>query len=131
MASKKVSSADALLTAAAALTKREIQQLGFDPLGAKRSCRKGLETIEEYKKVLASDHKGFDLDELRQLPDLCDLVLAAQRETQTLRKLGGDVASSLSNAIIWRRRLLGLAESLAEKGGSIGSGSAAEQGDTC
>ena len=49
MASKKVSSADALLTAAAALTKREIQQLGFDPLGAKRSCRKGLETIEEYK----------------------------------------------------------------------------------
>ena len=119
MASKKVDIADALLTAAAALQKREIQQLGFDPLVAKRACRTGLETLDEYASVLVKGHKGFDLDELRALPTLCDLVLAAQRETMTLRKLGGDDAVLLSNALTWRRRLLGLAQSLAEKGGAV------------
>ena len=119
MASKKVGGTDALQTAAAALGKREVQQLGFDPLVAKRACRKGLEVVEEYKKVLASDHEGFDLNELRALPELCDLVLEAQRETRTLRKLGGDIATALGDAITWRRRLLGLAQSLAEKGGAI------------
>lgn len=119
MASKKVVGANALHTAAAALGKAEVQQLGFDPLVAKRACKKGLETVDEYAKVLEKDHEGFDLDELRALPDLCDLVLEAQRETVTARKVGGDVAVMLSNALTWRRRLLGLAQSLAEKGGSI------------
>lgn len=60
MASKKVGGADALQTAAAALGKGEVQQLGFDPLVAKRACRKGLEVVEEYKKVLVALHSEDD-----------------------------------------------------------------------
>jgi len=119
MKSKKLNSADVLLVAAASLGKREIQQLGFDPLVAKRSCRKGLEAMEEHVKLLTTQHKGFNLDELRALPELCDLLLEAQRQTQTARRVGGDVAVALNEALGWRRRLLGLAQSLAEKGGPV------------
>jgi hypothetical protein len=116
---KKKVAEQALLLEAAGLNKREVQQLGFDPLVAKRACRKGLEFVDEHQKGLARDHRGFDLAALRELPELCDLVLQAQRDTQRLRKRGGDVLTELNTALAWRRRLLGLAQSLSEAGGSV------------
>ncbi len=121
MAAKKktASASDGLLDAALKLSPKEKVQLSFDPLIAKNACKRGLAVIDDHEKVLKAKHPGFDLAELRALPELCDRTQAARRAAVQARKPGGDVGELLASALSWRRRLMGLAQSLAEKGGAI------------
>lgn len=114
MAVKK-KSVDVLAEAARDLRPKEIGRLTFEVLSAKGACRDGLAKLKPHRALLARRYPGFDLSELDSLPELCDRTAAAQRIVQ--RAAGGPSATELLPAAQgWRRKLLPLAQALAEAG---------------
>ncbi|MBI3186036.1 MAG: hypothetical protein HYZ28_28195 [Myxococcales bacterium] len=113
---KKLKATDALHAAALSLRKAEVQQLRFDPLVAKAACREGLDAVSPHFGQLLQGHPAFNLEELKSLPELCDRVLIARRAVQKAEASGGSATEALSTAADWRRKLLPLAQALAEAG---------------
>ena len=112
MATKK--KVDALLQRAMDLRPKEVVRLGFEPLAAKAACRDGLTRLKPFRAELKKRYAGFDLDELDALPELCDRVIAAQRTVQQATKQSA--ADAITQAQSWRRRLVPIAQALAETG---------------
>ena len=112
---QKKKSVDGLLEAALELRPKEVVRLAFDPLTAKGACRDGLAKLKPHRTELSRASPGFDLSELESLPSLCDRLIAEQRKVQ-LAISGPSAAAALPAAQVWRRKLLPLAQSLAEAG---------------
>ena len=94
MAAKKTTVVrDSIEEAMAALKKTELVPLRFDTLNAKAACNTGLKALKKFEPVLARDFKGFNLDELHELPELCERLRVAQREVE---QAGGRIEHHLA-----------------------------------
>ncbi len=113
MAAKKTG--DVLLAAAMALKPKEVSRLAFDPIGAKAACRDGLTALKKFRSELQKNYKGFELDAFDELLALCDRTREQQRIVQKTTTTG-TLAQLLPAVFAWRRKLLPLAQSLAESG---------------
>ena len=99
------------------LAKGEVNILRFDPVAAKQGCLDGLAFLEPLVDELAKHSPGFDLEQLRSLPELCERVVDLQRQLAKLKfARGGDAKELISAALDWRRKLMPIAESLAING---------------
>lgn len=114
MAAKK-QQGEVLEQAALALRPKEVTQLSFDPLTAKAAAKKGLAAIAKRRAELKKKYPGIALSELDALPELADRIAAQQRVVQRA-SAAGNVAELLPVTASWRRRLLALAQALAESG---------------
>ncbi len=104
---------DALLFLANSIRAEDVIQLAFDPHHAKRICGEGLSFLDRHRAALQKEHPNLDLAELDALPELCDRISRAQRETDNLRREENPARELTDDALEWRRRLLPLADSLA------------------
>ena len=108
---------DAMLKKAQAVPEGDVQQLHFDPMIAKKSITDGLFYLGKRFELLKAEYAGFKIDELLLLPQLCDRVSEKQREVDTLRGVRTINSPLLTTeALGWRRKLMPIAESLAENG---------------
>jgi hypothetical protein len=108
---------DALMVKAMNLQPGEVLKLFFDPMNASKACDGGLTYLEKRVDVLETKYPGFDLDELRGLPELCKRVSKGQRAVEMMRGVRTINAVELTAiALAWRRKLMPIAESLAANG---------------
>ena len=103
---------DALLFLANSIRAEDIIQLAFDPQHVKVICGEGLSFLDRHRAALQKDYPTLELAELDALPELCDRILRAQRETDNLRREENPARELTGDALEWRRRLLPLADSL-------------------
>ena len=107
----------ALIDQAMELPREAVQKLTFNPMTAKKALLKGLEYLEAGRETLLDSLPGLALDELQELPGICDQLISAQGDVRRLRAPSAlEITKVTELALGWRRRLLPLAKALVSNG---------------
>ncbi|MGV3625159.1 MAG: hypothetical protein ACO1OB_30375 [Archangium sp.] len=105
---------DSIQAAAAALAKGDVVRLAFDPLEAKWALSTGLKALAKHRAALKKNFPGFDLAALDETGEIAVRLRKAQDAVHSAGQ-PKNVLSLVQRALGFRRQLIGVARSLAER----------------
>jgi hypothetical protein len=110
---------DVLQRQAESLSADAVQHgLRIDPMTAKRSIKAGIDYVAARKQQFANLFPEARLDEVTGLPVICDRFAVMNRSVVASRanRPASPVRPLVENGLVWRRKLLPLAEALVSTG---------------